>query len=387
MDRASAAIGADFAGRLAEMAVTSESLVGVASLNEILHRLASRAQELTSADYTAISVFDDEGRVARFVYVGMDESIARRLGHPPRGRGLLGELRRRERPLRVDNLKLHPTFTGWPEGHPDMEAFLGIPIRASGETIGSLYMTRSPGKPPFTEQDELAAAVLALQAAAIVATAIARERDGRIALLEERERIAHDLHDGIIQSLYAIGLEFDGLRSRCDLPEDAREILSEQVERINGIIQDIREYISALESTAPPAAPDLARDLAYILRQLVPAGIDTVLNVTAVALQQVSPRDAEDILYIAREAVSNAVRHGNPTKIAVDLRATSDEVRLTVQDNGVGFDPECVSPGLGTVTMRSRAARMGGKLAVLGIPGMGTTVQLVIPRRNHEREE
>lgn len=375
----------DFALSLAEMAVTSEALVTAESLNEILHRLAQRAQEVTHADYAAISVFDEEGRVTRFVYTGIDEAAARRLGNPPVGRGLLGELRRHDRPLRLDNLKAHPRFTGWPEGHPDMEAFLGVPVRAGGQTIGSLYMTRVAGREPFTEHDELAAAVLALQAAATVASALARERTGRVAILEERERIAHDLHDGIIQSLYAIGLEFDTLTQRDDLPADARELLKEEVERINAIIQDIREYISMLEAGTPPSAPDLSRDLAFVLRQLVPPGVDTVLNVTAAALQELTSRDAEDLLYIAREAVSNAARHGSPSKVAVDLRQTDTELTLTVQDNGVGFDPATAPVGLGTITMRTRAARLGAKLTVLGIPGMGTTVHLSIPRRGYER--
>jgi len=382
-----AGVAPDFALRLAEMAVTSEALVSAESLNDILHRLAVRAHEITRSDYAAISIFDDEGRVTRFVYTGIDEALARRLGNPPVGRGLLGELRRHDRPLRLANLKAHPRFTGWPEGHPDMEAFLGVPIRAGGATIGSLYMTRVSGREPFTEQDELAAAVLALQAAATVASALARERTGRVAILEERERIAHDLHDGIIQSLYAIGLEFDTLTRREDLPADARELLREEVERINAIIQDIREYIAMLEAGAPPTAPDLSRDLAFVLRQWVPPGIDTVLYGDAAALQELTNREAEDLLYVAREAVSNAVRHGSPTKIGVDLRQTDAELTLTVQDNGVGFDPAKAPTGLGTITMRTRAARLGAKLTILGIPGMGTTVHLSIPRRSYERTE
>ncbi len=106
-----------------------------------------------------------------------------------------------------------------------MAVFLGVPVRAGGKAIGSLYMTRATGKPAFTEADEAAASVLALQAGVSVSYALARERSGRLFLLEERARIAHDLHDGTIQSLYALGLECDALSGRPDFPAEVRESL------------------------------------------------------------------------------------------------------------------------------------------------------------------
>lgn len=371
----------ELARRLAEMAVTSDLLATSADLSDILQRLALRAREVTNAEYSAISTFDEHGKLTRFVYTGIDDSIARRLGNPPAGHGLLGELAQRDRPLRLDDLTRHPSSVGWPAGHPDMTVFLGVPIRGGGRTIGSLYMTRTAGQSPFTDEDEAAAVILAMQAAISVSSALARERSGRLFLLEERERIAHDLHDGTIQSLYALGLEFDVLSQREGYPEEVQDALGLGVQRINDLIAEIRDYIQMLEARAPESSPELARDLAFVVRQLVPAGIDTVVNITAAALQELTSRDSEDLLYIAREALSNAVRHGAPTKVAIDLRQTPDETWLTVQDNGVGFDTANARQGLGTVTMRTRAERLGGALTVLGIPGMGTTVRVTIPRR------
>ncbi|MDZ7727932.1 MAG: GAF domain-containing protein [Dehalococcoidia bacterium] len=366
---------------LAEMAATSELLSQGGGLSEILRTLADRSRNSPNADYAAISVFDSNGELERFVYTGISDELARRLGHPPRGRGLLGELSRHDVPLRVDDLRQHHSFTGWPEGHPEMRAFIGAPLRAGGKTIGSLYMTRNEGREAFSEVDELSAAILSLQAAASVANAIVGEREGRLSLFEERERIAHDLHDGTIQSLYALGLECDALfAARGDLSHDVREELDSAVGRINDIIGDIRGYITLLEAKNPEHNPDLSRDLPFVARQLVPEGVDTVVNITASALQEISGRAAEDLLYIVREALSNAVRHGNPNKIAIDLRQGADETTLTVQDNGVGFDPATARSGLGTVTMRTRAARLGGDLLLLGVPGMGTTVRVTLPR-------
>ncbi len=370
------------ARRLTEMSATADLLVSGGDLAEILQGLAVRARDVTRADWAAISTFDDAGLMRRFIYTGISDEQARRLGHPPKGRGLLGELANHDRPIRLADLTEHPRSSGWPEGHPDMCAFLGVPIRAAGRTIGSLYMTRSRGREPFSEDDELAAVILSLQAAVSVASAMARERNGRLFLLEERVRIAHDLHDGTIQSLYALGLECDALANRPTFPDEVRDFMHQTVGHVNELISDIRGYISMLEAETPLAQPDLSRDLAFIVKQMVPGGIDAVVNITAAALQELGARESEDLLYIAREALSNATRHGSPTKIAVDLRQSAEETALTVQDNGVGYDPANIRTGLGTVTMRTRAERLGATLSLLGIPGMGTTVRVAIPRRS-----
>lgn len=365
-----------------QMVATSEVLAANADLGHVLHALAVRARTVIAADYAAISIFSAQGGLERFVYDGFSEELARKMGDPPTGRGLLGELSRHEFPIRLAELREHVSFTGWPEGHPEMQRFLGIPLRVARTTIGSLYITRLEGAPEFTEEDELSVALLGLQAAASVANALARERQGRLSLLEERERIAHDLHDGTIQSLYALGLECDVLSQRENLTDDVREELGLAIERINEIIRDIRSYISALEAKTPAAQPELGRDLPFVVRELVPEGVTTVVNITAAALQEVSARQAEDLIYIAREALSNAIRHGEPAKIAIDLRQDASTTTLTVQDNGKGFDVSSARTGFGTITMRTRATRLGGELLVLGIPGMGTTVRVTVPRSN-----
>jgi signal transduction histidine kinase len=367
-------------GALAQMAATSELLASSDDLPDTLQRLAQRAREVTAADFAAISTFDEAGVLTRFIYTGMSEEQARRLGDPPRGRGLLGDLVNHARPIRLTDLQQSPAYTGWPEGHPDMRAFLGVPIRVGGRTIGSLYMTRINGNAPFTDGEEAAAAVLSLQAAVSLASGLARERTGRVSLLEERERIAHDLHDGTIQSLYAIGLECDALSNRQDFPEEARESFGSAVKRINELIGDMRGYISMLEASTPTAAPELTRDLAFVVRQLVPNTIASVVNISAAALQELSSREAEDLLYIAREALSNSVRHGAPTKVAVDVRQSAAATVLTIQDNGVGFDDATIRRGLGRITMQTRADRLGAELTLIGIPGMGATVRVSIPR-------
>lgn len=375
--------------RLAEMSVTSDLLVSTEGLTQVLQMLAARARVLTEADYAALSTFDDSGNLDRFVYAGIDEDVARRMGPRPSGKGLLGALANAEGPIRVADVFGHPGFTGFPPQHPPIGPFLGVPVRAADRTIGSIYVARDPSREPFSADDEVSTVFLALQAATAVWLAIAQERGSRLALLEERASIAHDLHDGTIQGLYALGLELDSHARRDTTPDSTRDTLSTGIERINDLIADIRQYIVMLEASTSSRAPDLSHDLPFAIRQLVPQGIDTVLNISAAALQEAGGRVAEDLLYIAREALSNAVRHAQASRIAVDLRQSDEEMALTVQDNGAGFDPSLARVGLGTVSMRTRAERLGAKLSLVSIPAMGTMVRVSIPRvtDNNDRKD
>jgi signal transduction histidine kinase len=293
---------------------------------------------------------------------------------------VLGALVRYEKSFVLDAVSDHPESCGFPPEHPGMGPFLGVPIRANNRTIGSLYMTREPGGAPFTETEELAANLLALQVAIRLSHALASEQEGRMALLEERGRIAHDLHDGTIQVLYAMGLESEAIASDQGVPVAVRDLLAAHVERMNQLIADIRGYINLLEAENLHSAPELSRDLAFVARTFIPEGIDTVINIKAAALQELGGRVAEDLLFIAREAISNCVRHGAPTRIAIDLRQDEHQTALTIQDNGTGFESANVRTGLGTVSMRTRAERLGADLAVLSIPGMGTTVRVILSR-------
>jgi signal transduction histidine kinase len=365
---------------LRELAGTNEILLGkAANVSAILRAIADRALQLTNAHYAAISTFDAQDTLDRFVYAGIDDETARRIGDPPVGRGVLGALVRYDTSFVLDAVSDHPESCGFPPGHPPMGPFLGVPIRANNRTIGSLYMTREPGSPPFGEAEELAANLLALQVAIRLSHALASEQEGRMALLEERGRIAHDLHDGTIQVLYAMGLESEAIAAGGEVPASVRELLGAHVDRMNQLIADIRGYINLLEADQPHAAPELSRDLTFIARTLIPDGVDSVINIKAAALQELGGRIAEDLLFIAREAISNSVRHAAPTRIAIDLRQDERQTALTIQDNGTGYEGANVRTGLGTVSMRTRAERLGADLSVLSIPGMGTTVRVIIP--------
>lgn len=131
-------------------------------LEAVLRSVVEAARELTGARYAALGVLDPERReLERFINVGIDEAARREIGNLPRGRGVLGELIREPKPLRLRDVERHPHAYGFPHGHPPMHSFLGVPIAVRGETYGNLYMTEKQGGEEFDERDEEAAITLA----------------------------------------------------------------------------------------------------------------------------------------------------------------------------------------------------------------------------------
>lgn len=146
-------------------------IVGLTSdldLDATLHRIVTAAMELTRARYGALGVRAPDGRLLSFLHAGIDTETAKRIGHLPIGEGVLGVLLDHPEPLRLDDLGAHPAAVGFPENHPPMGAFLGVPITIRQQTFGSLYLTEPTARPVFTEADEVAARALASAAAVAI---------------------------------------------------------------------------------------------------------------------------------------------------------------------------------------------------------------------------
>jgi GAF domain-containing protein len=142
------------------------ALVTKLDVESVLRQVLDTGRELTEARYAALGILDERGReLERFLYIGIDEGTRRLIGPLPRGRGVLGELIRDPRPLRLADVTDHPRSYGFPPGHPPMTSFLGVPIAIRGEAFGNLYLTDKAGGEQFTEADEELAVVLAEWAA------------------------------------------------------------------------------------------------------------------------------------------------------------------------------------------------------------------------------
>jgi len=201
--------------------------------------------------------------------------------------------------------------------------------------------------------------------------------------LEEKIRLGRDLHDGVIQSLYAAGLTIESARVHAKTdPAEADRRLVQCRENLNQSIRDIRAYIAGL-------APENLRQMGFTqaLNSLVTdfgTGHDTEfqLRIDEAATARLSPEQSAEVLQIAREAISNSLRHGHATQIAVSLQSTTSEVVLAVDDNGSGFDPNSTTgAGHGLTNIRARAGQLQATVRVESTPGSGTRVTLTAPLR------
>lgn len=210
-----------------------------------------------------------------------------------------------------------------------------------------------------------------------IADSLARQARERIARVEERERIARDLHDGVIQSLFAVGLGLGAARSSD--PTRSTEIVDKAIDSIDDVIRDLRDYIFGL---GPTRAAD--QGFAAILKQMVESmRTDRTADISLEVdewVAEVAASRAGALLQATREAISNAVRHASAQTVRVRVRAEGNTGILEIIDDGCGFDPEAaLGTGHGLVNLQARAKNAGGTVAVESAPGRGTTVRLRFP--------
>lgn len=354
------------------------------SLETVLQRIVDEAVDLTDATYGALGVLGADGRIAEFVTTGITAEQRAAIGDPPTGHGILGLLIRDPRPVRIPKLADHELSYGFPPNHPHMTSFLGAPVTSRGRVFGNLYLTNKKGAAEFDQRDEDALVVLAAQAGIAVENArlyaearSLREEVRRLAVLEDRERIAKDLHDGVIQSLFAVGMGLQGTSMASGDPLVAERI-DAAVEEIDRVIRDLRNYIFGLR---PGALADRALDAA--LRELVAefeqrSEVVTVAEIDPAVAAGLSSVAAE-VLQLAREALSNVGRHSGAATCRLSLTRTEDRAVLEIDDDGVGFDASSVPRGDGLTNLEQRAQAAGGRTLIESAPGRGTTVRVELP--------
>lgn len=202
--------------------------------------------------------------------------------------------------------------------------------------------------------------------------------------MAERERLLRDLHDGILQTIYAIGLGLEEVELQIEGEQaDAGGKIAQEIDRLNRVIRDLRKHITGGKPQALTT-----EQLRAELKSLTginnrSRGIGFRVDVEPIAASRLTPSAAYDVVNIAREALSNCIRHSRASKGAVTLRLVNSHVRLIVEDDGVGFDPEAVSHnGNGLQNIRSRASRIGGRLEIDSESGRGTRVMINIPAKD-----
>jgi signal transduction histidine kinase len=373
-----------FSPALREM---SDAVLAVASnleIEQVLQRLVDVSRGLVHARYAALGIPNGEGGFAQFLTSGMSEELIERLGPLPETHGLLGAMLEGFDSYRTGDIQADPRFRGWwPRGHPDMRSFLGVPICAAGEVIGAFYLTDKQGADEFSEADQELIELLAAHAAIAVTNARLYERSRELSILDERNRLALELHDVISQKLFALSLTAESAGQLLDVDVGAAR---EQVDRLRALAQEALEELRYLILELRP--PALERDgLATTLRKHVEVlrRVQGDEPEIAVELDGVPPtemtRDRE-LLRIAQEALQNALKHSGASRIVLRLGTADGRVVLEVADDGAGFDPHASgvrSRRLGLSSMEERARRLGGSLEIASAAGEGTTVRLEAP--------
>jgi signal transduction histidine kinase len=343
-------------------------------LRNVLREIVASARMATGARYGALGVVGPDGYLIEFVHDGFPDEVVAKLGHQPVGLGLLGTLTRTGQTMRLTEISEHPDSSGFPEHHPQMSTFLGVPIRTGDTVFGNLYLTEKDGG--FTDEDEEAMEALALIGGLAVANARIHQRLRRSAVAEDRARIARDVHDDTIQDLFAVGLSLQAL-SESARDKDMSTALRTEVRRIDQCITSLRHLILDLRRLEPnrllPAEVDeLVEELAEAHGVKARVLIDGVFDAVPMPV-------ADSVLHIVKEATSNALRHSGSQWVEVVMFGADDSIAISVNDAGKGFDPDGHYGGLGLINLRARALQAGGTLEILTGVGRGTTLRALIP--------
>jgi signal transduction histidine kinase len=349
------------------------------NLDQVLERIAYISAELVNARYAALGVPDSEGGLKTFKVVGMTPEEIAGVDHLPEGRGLLGAIMQERKPIRLAHMADDHRSVGFCPGHPEMTSLLGVPIQVGQQLFGLIYLCDRLDGHPFTEQDQWLVETMASYAALAIAGAQLNEQQNRLNLLEERERIGMELHDGVIQSLYGLGMQLELARTNKQNLEPAD--IQHTINQLNQIIEDIRRYIMKLNTNGNKRKTIYESFEALVEGLNVPESLDVEID----APHYKPPFTAatfEAICQIANEAISNAVRHAHATKIAISVSHDDRLFRCTITDNGQGFDPNVLpNTGLGLRNIQQRARMHNGQVQIDSSPGEGTHLTITVPIR------
>jgi signal transduction histidine kinase len=371
---------------LDELYQVSQAVLSVTrqmSVRDVLQVIVRSARSLVGARYAALGVPDEGDSFAEFVVDGISAAQWRAIGPLPRRHGMLAALLNEGKAERLADIREDPRFEGWwPAAHPDMSHFLGMPVRDGDRVLGIIFAANkvSAAASGFTERDEEILSLFAAHAAIALTNARLYERSRELSVMQERSRLARELHDAVTQKLFSIRAH---ARAAAVLaardPLDPARVRAE-IDVVGALGAEAHAELRAvIDGLAPP---DLeAAGLAESMRRYaVLAGRAHGVPVTFTAAELPAlGTGAEAALYrVAQEALHNALRHAGASGVRVGLSRTARRVVLEVADDGHGFVPGAPSSGLGLASMRDRAAAAGGVLTITS-GAAGTRVRMTVP--------
>ena len=346
-------------------------------LTELLRHLVEEAKSLVQAHYAALGVLNPaRTRLEQFITVGLSQAEEALIGDRPTGRGVLGLLITEPAPLRLSHLEEHAGRYGFPANHPPMTSFLGVPVRVRDDVYGNLYLTDKEGATEFTDEDEALAEALALAAGIAIENNRLHDRVRLMSVLDDRDRIARDLHDRVIQRVYAVGMNLQGA-TRLPERDQVVERVSRAIDDLDLTISGIRSAIFELGEAALPgglrqAVLQLAEELADTL------GVRPEVRFEGAVDNAVPQHVGDHVLAVVREGLTNAGKHSQASRYEVTLGVT-DRVVLELLDDGIGIELPLTTPGLGLINLRDRAEKLGGTFEIHPRDRGGTRLVWTIP--------
>jgi signal transduction histidine kinase len=361
--------------RLMDAVLMIEADIG---LTELLCHLIEEACALVSARYGALGVLNEARTgLEQFLTVGLTEEEERAIGPRPTGRGVLGLVITHPEPLRLSDLGAHEDSYGFPPQHPPMKSFLGVPLRAKGEVFGNLYLTDKMGAGDFTDEDEALAEALALAAGVAIDNYRLHDRVRMISVLDDRERIGRDLHDKVVQRLFAVGMALQSA-TRIKEIDLVRQRIDKAIDDLDATMTEIRTTIFELGDSALPGG--LRKGVVGLVDELSPTlRVRPEVRFLGPIDNAVPQTTADHLLAALREMLSNVSKHAQATHIVLIL-SVGDDVVLEVVDNGVGIVAHSAGGRrLGLVNLRRRAEQLGGTFELQPVDAGGTRAIWRVP--------
>jgi signal transduction histidine kinase len=356
---------------LAAAAEITGVLLGTVRRTEALRLIARRAREVAGADLVMVLLYDrDNARYTIEVADGADPATAAMAGRLVPVDAAEAATFGQEKYRAMESLR---AIADWPGPVPDGPA-LAAPLAGADSLDGVLIVTQPPGQVP-SDEDAVLLSAFAGQAALALQRARAQEERELLVVLEDRERIARDLHDVVIQRLFATGMQLQGAVAHAGRPETVKRI-NAAVDDLDATIRDIRRSIFELRA---PTGPSLRTELRETVEAAAEAlGFRPTLDTSGPVDSAIPDDIVPELLAVLREALSNVARHARATSARVSVRAADGEMVLQVEDDGVGLDPGLARGGI--VNMSERASDLGGTFeAGSGSAGAGTVVTWRVP--------
>lgn len=371
--------------RLRRLIEVGRELTSESDTTAVMESALTAARELTGARYAALAVLDSrKSEVEHFLTLGIDQKTREAIGGPPHGRGVLGLLVENPEPVLLDDVADHPRYYGFPENHPPMKSFLGVPIKIQGQAWGNLYLTeKESGR--FDESDEESAVILAEWIALAISNARSADAERVRLTIEaaesERRRWARELHDETLQDLAGLRVLLSGTRRRTAMGP-VSPILDQAIERIDVTIVEMRRLIADLR----PAALDelgVGAALASLIDRITGSwemDVDVQVELPDGKEGRLVPELEDTIYRLVQESLNNAVRHGKARRAIVEVIEAEGQISVRVTDDGTGFDPSRPGGGFGLLGMRERVGLSGGRMEIRSGTS-GTTINATFPAR------